>query len=44
MKNMIHLCVCGTSIALILLFLIVIGVWTMPYRMKKVTENNKLGI
>jgi len=38
-------CICGGSIlALILLFLVMLGVWSMPYRMKKVSENNPLGI
>tara|TARA_B100000989_G_C19369860_1_gene396884 strand:- start:64 stop:198 length:135 start_codon:yes stop_codon:yes gene_type:complete len=37
------LCVCGSVFALIFLLLIMIGVWTMPYRMKKVSDKNPLG-
>ncbi len=44
MKHMVKLCVCGSIIALIFLFLIMTGVWTMPYRMKNVSDKNKLGI
>ena len=38
------MCVCGSIIALIFLLLVVIGVWTMPLRMKKVSDKDPLGI
>ena len=44
MKNISKLCICGSVLAIILLFLVMIGVWTMPYRMKKVSEDNILGV
>jgi hypothetical protein len=42
--DIIKLCVCGSILALLFLCLIMIGVWTMPYRMNTVTPDNKLGL